>query len=118
MLTSTQYQRCAESFALLADEVKERPDETALHEIIKETFRENRSVYGARKLKKALEKKHTQLSRRKIARIMKALGLESAYSRKKFKVVSSKVNDAPIPNLLNRQFNDHPAYAAVVSDLT
>ena len=63
-------------------EVKERPDETALHEIIKETFRENRSVYGSRKLKKALEKKHIQLSRRKIVLIMKALGLESAYSRK------------------------------------
>lgn len=99
-------------------EAKERPDESELYEKIKAVFKENRSVYGARKLKKVLEKKQVVVSRRKIARIMKALGLESAYSCKKFKAVKSTVNDADVPNLLARNFNDHSAYAAVVSDLT
>lgn len=49
---------------------------------------------------------------------MKDLGLESAYSRRKIKPVKSAVNEADIPNLLVRNFNDHSAYAAVVSDLT
>ena len=99
-------------------ESKDHHDETDLYEKINLTFKENRSVYGARKLKKALEKKQVVISRRKITRIMKELGLESAYSRKKFKVIKGKVNEGDIPNLLARNFNNHSAYAAVVSDLT
>ena len=38
-------------------EVKVIPDESDLYEAIQQTFQENREVYGARKLKKALEKK-------------------------------------------------------------
>ena len=64
------------------------PDESDLYNAIQQTFQENREVYGARKLKKALEKKQIFVSRRKITRIMKELGLESAYSDKKFKVSS------------------------------
>jgi len=93
-------------------------DESDLYASIKETFQENRSVYGARKLKKALEKKQIFISRRKVTRIMKDLGLKSAYSRKKFKAVSKAVNEVSIPNVLARNFNEHPEYAAVVSDLT
>jgi len=59
-------------------EAKERPEESALYEKINTAFKENRSVYGARKLKKVLEKKQVFVSRRKITRIMKALGLNSA----------------------------------------
>ena len=49
---------------------------------------------------------------------MKRRGLESAYSRKKYKVRSSKCNETAIPNLLDRQFDGHAPLAAVVSDLT
>jgi transposase InsO family protein len=99
-------------------EVKVIPDESDLYEAIQQTFQENREVYGARKLKKALEKKQIFVSRRKITRIMKELGLKSAYSDKRFKVGSKSVNNADIPNILARNFNNHSEYAAVVSDLT
>ena len=94
------------------------PDESDLYNAIQQTFQENREVYGARKLKKALEKKQIFVSRRKITRIMKELGLESAYSDKKFKVSSKAVNSSDVPNILARNFNNHKEYAAVVSDLT
>jgi len=99
-------------------ETKGCPDESNLYEEVEAAFKENRSVYGARKLKKALEKKHIFVSRRKITRVMKVLGLDSAYSKKKYKAVKGKVNEADVPNLLARKFNDHAAYAAIVSDLT
>lgn len=49
---------------------------------------------------------------------MKKRNLVSAYSISKFKVHKSSVNEAEIPNVFNRQFNQSVEYAAVVSDLT
>ena len=45
-------------------------------------------------------------------------GLESAYSKSRFKVHSRKCNEAPIPNELDRQFDGQNQFAVVVSDLT
>ena len=49
---------------------------------------------------------------------MKHRGLESAYTRRKYKNHNKKVNEAAVPNLLARQFDGHEHLAAVVSDLT
>ena len=99
---------------------KEKPakDETALENAVQTAFEENRSVYGSRKIKKVLAKKGIILSKEKICRIMNRLGLVSAYTRKKYKNHSKKCNASDTPNLLNRQFDGHAPFAAVVSDLT
>ena len=99
-------------------EVKPPKDETPLEEAVQSAFEENRSLYGSRKLKKALARKGVTISRRKICRIMKHRGLESAYTRRKYKKHNSKVNEAAVPNLLDRQFDNQEHLAAVVSDLT
>ena len=49
---------------------------------------------------------------------MKSRSLESAYTRKKYRNHTKKVNESAVPNLLERQFNGHERFAAVVSDLT
>ena len=49
---------------------------------------------------------------------MKFRGLEPAYSRRKYKSHSKKVNESTVPNLLGRQFNGQERLAAVVSDLS
>jgi transposase InsO family protein len=49
---------------------------------------------------------------------MKIRSLCSAYSKSKYIVHKESCNESPVPNELNRQFNDHSEYAAVVSDLT
>ena len=49
---------------------------------------------------------------------MKHRGLESAYTRKKYKNHNKKVNNAQSPNLLNRKYDGQERLAAVVSDLT
>jgi transposase InsO family protein len=99
-------------------EVAEKPDESELSEAIESVFHQNRQVYGSRKIKVALQKIDIIASRRRISRIMKQKDLRSAYSNRKFKVHKGKCNESLIPNELNRQFNDHSEYAAVVSDLT
>jgi transposase InsO family protein len=98
--------------------VKPPKDETPLEEAVQTAFEENRSLYGSRKIKKVLSRKGFTLSRRKICRIMKRRGLESAYTRKKYKNHNKKVNESIVPNLLDRQFDGQEYLAAVVSDLT
>ena len=99
-------------------ESRGRHDENTLEEAIQLAFDENRQVYGQRKLKRILYRKGWVVSRRRIGRIMKRLGLISAYTKKKYRVHTVKVNEAVISNLLNRNFNGQPPGACVVSDLT
>jgi len=99
-------------------EVKPPKDETHLEEAVQTAFEENRSLYGSRKIKKVLDRKKITLSRRKICRIMKRRGLESAYTRRKYKNQNKKVNESAVANLLDRQFDAQEHLAAVVSDLT
>jgi transposase InsO family protein len=89
-----------------------------LEEAVQIAFDENRRVYGQRKLKHVLLRKGRIVSRRKIGRIMKLRGLVSAYTRKKYRVHASRVNAAPVPNLIDRQFSNRLPGACVVSDLT
>ena len=93
-------------------------DETHLEDAVQAAFDENRRLYGSRKIKEVMRKKGITVSRRKICRIMKHRGLESAYTRHKYKNHNKKVNEAEIPNLLDRQFDNKERLAAVVSDLT
>lgn len=95
-----------------------KADESELENKIEEVFRENHDVYGTRKIKKALEKSGFQVSRRRIGRIMKKLGLISKYTIAQFKPHKQKCNEEPVKNELKREFNGHSPYAAVVSDLT
>lgn len=99
-------------------EPKPIKDETAVEETVQAAFEENRSIYGSRKLKRVLGNRGIVLSRRKICHIMKRRGLESAYTRKKYRNHSRKTNESQIPNLLNRKFNEQESFSVIVSDLS
>lgn len=99
-------------------ECKGRIDDGKLEEAVQLAYDENRCVYGQRKLKQALHRKGLVVSRRRIGRIMKKRGLVSAYTRKKYRPFSTKINEAMVPNLLNRKFNEQHPGDCVVSDLT
>ena len=67
-------------------EAKDRDNqEEELTKLIVKIFKENRNVYGQRKIKKELQKKGWQVSRRRIGRIMKEQGLVSKYTVAQFK---------------------------------
>ncbi len=92
--------------------------EAELEAKVIQIFRESKSRYGARKIKKRLEVQGMTVSRRRIRRIMKRLTLVSVYQQDSFKPHSKGKNEASIPNLLARQFNQEKPLEAIVTDLT
>ena len=95
-----------------------KQNETDLEEKIVSIFHANYDAYGTRKIKIALRKLDLTISRRRIGRIMKKLGLVSKYTIAQYKPQKRNVNEDLVENELNRQFNGHAPYAVVVSDLT
>lgn len=81
-------------------------------------FHGNYCVHGTRKIKVKMQKLGYQVSRRRIARIMRKYNLVSAYTRKKYRNHKTKVNEQLTANVINRQFNDPKPYEVIVSDLT
>lgn len=81
-------------------------------------FKNSRSIYGQRKIKKELEKQGKQVSRRRIGRLMKDQGLVSKYTIAQFKPHKTGCNESPVGNTLNRQFHQEQELKVVVSDLT
>lgn len=59
-----------------------------------------------------------QVSRRRIGKIMKKLGLISKYTVAQFKPHKQKCSADPVKNELTREFNGQAPYAVVVTDLT
>ncbi len=89
-----------------------------LSQAISVIFKGSKNNYGTRKIKEELRKQDIIVSRRKISRIMKELGLVSTYTVAQFRVHKSTCNESPVTNELNREFDDKAPLAAVVSDLT
>lgn len=122
MHTNTLYQQCVNASgsveAATDPEVSSKSDETELEIEIKTVFHESRDVYGSRKIKKELEKRGYQISRRRICRIMKRLGLVSVYTLAAFRSCKTKCNELSVKNELNRCFHGQEKYAVVVGDLT
>lgn len=81
-------------------------------------FTENRSVYGTRRLKKALAREGLIVGRRRIGRLMKELNL-SCKTKRKFRITTDSKHQLPIsPNLLNREFNITQPDKYYVGDIT
>jgi putative transposase len=89
-----------------------------LSEAINVIFKESKNNYGTRKIKEELRKQDIIVSRRRIGRIMKELGIVSTYTVAQFKVHKSTFNEDLATNELNREFDNKTPLAAVVSDLT
>ncbi|MCI8410105.1 MAG: IS3 family transposase [Lachnospiraceae bacterium] len=99
-------------------EAKKKRDESSLVSDITGIFKASRNNYGTRKIKKELQKKGKQVSRRRIGRIMKQEGLVSNYTTAQFKPQKDRCKESKAENVLNRQFNEHSYRNVVVSDLT
>ncbi len=87
------------------------------NEIIK-LFKENRKVYGARKIKFKLLDSARIVSRRRIRRIMDKYELVSTYTKKKYKREKSGCNEELKVNIVDRNFSRDEQLEVVVSDLT
>lgn len=81
-------------------------------------WRDSGRVYGARKIKAALEHERIVMSRRRINRIMKGKGMTSSYSKARYRPRPSRTNEDPVPNLLAREFDGYRPRTHLASDLT
>lgn len=93
-------------------------EEQELKEKVLLIFQENRNVYGTRRIKVALEKANQTVSRRRLGRFMKELGIISKYTQASYKPMSTKPNEESVRNVLNREFQVDKEMSVLVSDLT
>ena len=81
-------------------------------------WRDSHERYGTRKIKAALERRGVTASRRRIVNIMKRRGMTSAYARRTFKPHKTRVNEARLANILDREFDGYEPRTHLASDLT
>lgn len=86
-------------------QAKEKKSEAELEEEVTKEFENSQKDYGARKIKAALQKTNIILSRRKIRKIMKKRGLQSNYTKSRYRHYVSEVNQSKVGNKLHRQFS-------------
>lgn len=91
---------------------KRKTEDTALSNNIERIFKENRNNYGTRKIKRELL--NLDEPRRRIGRIMRALGLVSNYTVAQFKPHKSCSNETLVRNELNRVFIQEKELAALL----
>lgn len=101
----------------LSHERKEVAD--PLEEEVVSIFKENRGRYGARRIKAVLSRRGKCASRRRIAGILKKNNL--ACIRRNSRPKGTKrtpVNEAALPNVVDRVFNGYEPRTHICSDLT
>ena len=86
--------------------------------MITERFEQGRGTYGTRRLKRKLAEHGWTVSRRRIGRLLKKMGL-SCKTKRKFKATTDSRHHLPVaPNVLNRQFDVDRPDQCYVGDIT
>ena len=99
---------------------KEHKDDSELAMLIKNIFKDSKQTYGTRRIQKALQRRYGWVvSRRRIARGMRSLGLK-AKTKQRFHIVTtnSKHTHDIAPNLLEQDFYVSAPNVAYVGDIT
>jgi transposase InsO family protein len=92
-------------------------DET-LREVIREVWKANRRVYGARKVWRRLRRKRPEVPRCAVERLMRQMGLQGVVRGRKPKTtLAAPVAERPL-DLVNRQFTAEEPNQLWVADLT
>ena len=93
-------------------------EDSKIEKHIIKIFHRSKNNYGTRKIKVELEKLGHQVSRRRIARIMKENALVSNYTVAQYKIHSQGCNESKVSNIVDRQFDNRAKLEVAVSDLT
>ena len=98
--------------------VREQPD-AMLIEHVGRVWRENREVYGVRKVWKQLTREGYPVARCTVARLMRRLGLAGVVRGRRFTVTTRPETATALPpDLVTRQFRAQRPNALWVADLT
>lgn len=100
------------------DQIKADPKPDPLENEVITEYHKSHGIYGARRIKGALNRRGIVASRRRIGHIMKKNQLVSAYTKKKYKKPNEVLRNSQDPNILNRCFNGYTPHSHIASDLT
>ena len=101
------------------EESKHDREDTRLGALIRGIYDDNRFVYGAPRIHKALQKAGETCSRKRVARIMRRMKLRSKATRRyRVKTTDSKHEHPIAPDLLKRNFTASAPNRVWVSDIT
>jgi putative transposase len=93
-------------------------DDTVLAAEVAEVFREHRGRYGAPRVRHALRRRGPRPSKKRIARVMRGLGLRAHTPRRFRKTTDSRHTKRIAPNLLERRFTVLAPNQVLAGDIT
>jgi transposase InsO family protein len=93
-------------------------DDAVLAAEVREIFDEHRGRYGAPRIRRALRRRGTRPSKKRVARVMRALGLRGHTPRRFRKTTDSRHTRRIAPNLLEREFDAPAPNQVLVGDMT
>jgi putative transposase len=93
-------------------------DDAVLAAEITEVFHEHRGRYGAPRVRRALRRKGPRPSKKRVARVMRSLGLRGHTPRRYRKTTDSRHTKRIAPNLLERDFDVAAPNQILVGDIT
>lgn len=93
--------------------------DSKLKETIVTTWKRFKHIYGAPRIYKELKAKGIAISQKRVARLMRELGIQGKMARRKRpRTTQSDPSHSVTPNLLNRQFNVSEANKVWLTDIT
>ncbi len=99
-------------------ESNRRQEDRRLLDDIRRVYRQGRNAYGSPRVTKQLHAEGIRCGKNRVARLMKANGLQAVVKRK-FKVTTDSKHDYPVAkNLLNRNFTTDRPNQVWVTDIT
>lgn len=93
-------------------------DDVALAAEVREVFHEHRGRYGAPRVRRALRRRGPRPSRKRVARVMRGLGLRGHTPRRFRKTTDSRHTKRIAPNLLDRDFSAAAPNEVLAGDIT
>lgn len=93
-------------------------DDAVLAAEITEIFHEHRGRYGAPRVRRALRRRGTRPGKKRVARVMRALGLRGYTPRRFRKTTDSRRTKRIAPNLLEREFSAPAPNQVLAGDIT
>jgi putative transposase len=93
-------------------------DDAVLAAEVKDVFQEHRGRYGAPRVRRALRRRGTRPSKKRVARVMRSLGLRAHTPRRFRKTTDSRHTKRIAPNLLERDFNAAAPNQVLAGDIT
>jgi transposase InsO family protein len=94
------------------------PEEQALRDLVKSIYDEHQGRYGYRRVHEEIRRRGLRVNKKRIARIMRELGLRGRVAHKRKQTTNSK-HDQPVnANIVNQQFEVEAVNLVWLSDIT